>query len=65
MYYSIGLVCAWSTSDVWYILPAAIQEKYENIAAHEAPSIQCTLTVASVDQIDDICQPRRLSFQNS
>ena len=48
-----------------YMLPAAIQEKYVNIAAHEAPSIHCTLTVASVDQIDDICEQGRLSFQNS
>ena len=52
-HYSIGLVCAWSTRDVWYVWPAAIQEKHENIAAHEAPSIHRTLTVASVDQIDD------------
>ena len=38
------------------MLPAAIQEKYANVDAHEAPSIHCILTVASVDQLDDICE---------
>ena len=40
------------------LLLVAIQEKYGiinvvNFAAHKAPSIHLTLTVASVDQIDD------------
>ena len=45
------------------MLPAAIKEKYANVAAHGSPLIHCTLTVVSVDQVDDICEQGKNLFR--